>query len=211
MKLSIIIPYRDRAEHLKVLLKNINDKVKEKFDVLIVEQFNNKPFNRGKLLNIGFDYKKNNSDYFCFHDVDMIPNEYVDYSYPDNAAIHLAAKVSQFKYELPCEEYCGGVNLFTKNDFVKINGFSNEYWGWGAEDDDLYLRIINSNLKFERRSCTFESLPHKKNINEENYKKNHNKLNSKYDYTLDGLSNLSYKLIKNEYLSDFAEKIKVDF
>ena len=34
----------------------------------------------------------------------------------------------------------GGVVMFTKENFAKVNGFSNLFWGWGAEDDDLYRR-----------------------------------------------------------------------
>ena len=31
-----------------------------------------------------------------------------------------------------------------------MNGYSNEYWGWGAEDDDMYVRILHSCLGLER-------------------------------------------------------------
>jgi predicted glycosyltransferase involved in capsule biosynthesis len=34
----------------------------------------------------------------------------------------------------------GGVEAIWKEHFEKVNGFSNKYWGWGGEDDDLYHR-----------------------------------------------------------------------
>ena len=35
----------------------------------------------------------------------------------------------------------GGVTTFTKQKFLAVNGYSNEYWGWSAEDDDLSNRV----------------------------------------------------------------------
>jgi hypothetical protein len=37
-------------------------------------------------------------------------------------------------------EYFGGVVLFTKEQVEKTNGYSNDYWDWGMEDDDLFWR-----------------------------------------------------------------------
>ena len=42
--------------------------------------------------------------------------------------------------------------MFTKEDFKTINGFSNEYWGWGFEDDDLLIRCIESDLEIDKES-----------------------------------------------------------
>ena len=33
------------------------------------------------------------------------------------------------------------VTAFTEEAFRSINGYSNRYWGWGGEDDDLYHRM----------------------------------------------------------------------
>lgn len=41
---------------------------------------------------------------------------------------------------LPYSQYFGGVSALTPDQYMKINGFPNEYWGWGGEDDDIATR-----------------------------------------------------------------------
>ena len=40
----------------------------------------------------------------------------------------------------------------SSKDFVKVNGFSNRFWGWGAEDDDIRRRIYKEGLQLTRYS-----------------------------------------------------------
>ena len=40
----------------------------------------------------------------------------------------------------------GGVTAMSTQDFATVNGYSNGFWGWGGEDDDLYHRVISHNL-----------------------------------------------------------------
>ena len=118
------------------------------YEIFIVEQADDKPFNRGKLLNAGYKYAVDKGcDYFVFHDVDMLPED-VDYSYSDKP-LHLATHLQEHDYETTFFDYFGGVTMFTKEDFKTINGFSNEYWGWGFEDDDLLIRCIESDLELD--------------------------------------------------------------
>ena len=42
----------------------------------------------------------------------------------------------------------------TPTQFRLVNGFSNQYWGWGGEDDDMYKRIDKSKLKIQRYKPT---------------------------------------------------------
>lgn len=43
-------------------------------------------------------------------------------------------------FSLPYNEFFGGVSGLTVEQFKKINGFPNAFWGWGGEDDDLWNR-----------------------------------------------------------------------
>lgn len=44
------------------------------FHIFIIEQsMDGRKFNRGKLLNAGFDMARNDYDTFIFHDVDLLP------------------------------------------------------------------------------------------------------------------------------------------
>ena len=52
--------------------------------------------------------------------------------------------VEQFNYKLPFKWYSGGVIAFTLEQYEKINGMSNVYFGWGKEDDDLHRRLTTS-------------------------------------------------------------------
>lgn len=149
-KLGIIVPYRDRAEHLSKFLKSIKQHIKDiDYELIIIEQADNKPFNRGKLLNIGaLKARELDCDYIALHDVDMLPLE-VDYSWvnrPTHLSTHFISDVGE-RREL-FDTYFGGVTLFPLSHFFEINGYSNNYWGWGYEDDDLLFRCKETFLDY---------------------------------------------------------------
>lgn len=41
---------------------------------------------------------------------------------------------------LPYTQYFGGVSAVTPEQYMRMNGFPNHYWGWGGEDDDIAAR-----------------------------------------------------------------------
>ena len=149
-KLGVIVPLRNRHEHLAEFKQAIIEYLTEKgynFELIIVEQDDAKLFNRGMLLNIGFKYaQRAGCNYVVFHDVDMIPLV-VDYSYSPNP-VHLATGFLDNREIF--DDYFGGVTLFPVKDFIKIDGYSNKYWGWGYEDDDLLFRCKEKLLSLDK-------------------------------------------------------------
>jgi hypothetical protein len=155
-KLGIIVPYRNRFEHLAEFKKSIVSYLSDKdinYEIIIVQQDDAKLFNRGMLLNIGFKYaKKYRCDYVVFHDVDMLPVT-VNYAYSDiplHMSTHFVTEPGEKEREI-FDTYFGGVTMFPTNTFELINGYSNKYWGWGFEDDDLLLRCKEHFVKLNRK------------------------------------------------------------
>ena len=58
-----------------------------------------------------------------------------------NSPIHFSVLIDKFNYTLPYDKIFGGVVGFKPQQFIKANGYSNRYLGWGAEDDDMYQRL----------------------------------------------------------------------
>lgn len=144
-KLGVCIPYRNRKEHIERLIPHLtkhltNCGIDHAF--YVGHQIDDKLFNRGSMKNIAariaFD---DGCDYIAWHDVDMLPVDLeCDYSYPETHPIHIATKLSKYSYSMGYEQYFGGVVLFTKEQVERTNGYSNDYWDWGQEDDDLFWR-----------------------------------------------------------------------
>lgn len=190
-KLAIIVPYRNRLQHLNKFLPYMAGMLKDA-DIFVIEQMDDKPFNRGKLLNIGF-IQAAGYDYYALHDVDMLPVK-SDYSFSENPTL-LATKVQQFGYKMPFDNYFGGVVLINKNDMEKCNGYHNEFWGWGGEDDLFRERVLNVGLKISSRECIYNSLPHPRPIDANLHKVNVNLLKSGPQLE-NGISNCEYELIE---------------
>lgn len=199
MKCGVIVPYRDRAQHLSIFVPAI----KEYFNpqIYVIEQCDDKGFNLGKLINAGFNEFKKEFDYFIIHDVDAIP-EQCDYSYSKNP-VHLGTQIEQFGYKLPYNRFFGSVILMPNEHFETINGYDNNYFFWGAEDDLLRKRLEEKNIPIESRQGRFKSLPHERNIDHDLRMKNYERFKSPVDWN-DGLSNCKYEIVDCEDLEDYT-------
>lgn len=189
-KLGIIVPYRNRYEHLEAFKQSLINYFSDgriDYELIIVEQDDAKLFNRGMLLNIGFTYaKKLKCDYVVFHDVDMIPLS-VDYSYSDTP-LHLSTDfqyASDEKKREVFDTYFGGVTMFPTQMFESIDGYSNKYWGWGYEDDDLLLRCRKNNIPLNNKN--FKNIGNRKVLKLngiDSYIKVKNVIDFNYHFTL---------------------------
>ena len=64
----------------------------------------------------------------------------------------MSVAVDKFDYQLPYEGIFGGVSAISVKHFNFVNGFSNQFWGWGGEDDDMSKRLTMNNLEVTRYS-----------------------------------------------------------
>ena len=83
---------------------------------------------------------------FIFHDVDLIPSKDLLPHYtsaPSAGPCHIASVWSRYNNNT---KYFGGIVSFTRSQFELINGFPNNFWGWGGEDDEMQKRVVAAHL-----------------------------------------------------------------
>ena len=160
-KLGICIPYRNRKEHIDRLIPHLTEHLNKKgidHAFYVGHQVDDKLFNRGAMKNIAAHVAfEDGCDYIAWHDVDMLAQDDADYSYPNNYPTHIATKLSKYEYAMGYDQYFGGVVLFTKEQVERTNGYSNDYWDWGQEDDDLFWRCHFENLSYQEIFERFEN------------------------------------------------------
>ena len=101
--------------------------------------------------------------------------------------------------------------MFINQHFEQVNGFPNAYWGWGAEDDDLYKRISEHSLHLTRPSMQDGRYKMIKHTETDEVPPNRmDRLNkAREEFQTDGLSSLQYKVLDISY-ERFYTKIQVD-
>lgn len=162
VKAAIIVPYRNRTKQLKIFLNYMHyflQKQHIEYRIIIVHQNDSLPFNRAKMINYGAKTAMNlKYDCLILHDIDLIPlnlgNIYGCVKNPRHMSSSLdtfryffsfTLKLSYylykhiiFRYNLPYLTLFGGAISISSEHFMKVNGFSNMFYGWGGEDDDFY-------------------------------------------------------------------------
>ena len=195
MKLGLVIPYRDREEHLKKFIPFITKFLKNKnidYKIIVVNQDNKSNFNRAKLLNIGADYIFDCIDYVCFHDVDLIPMINVDYNLNNTKIIYhnvgiladnkdnnidenelinninaINLDYINFDHNYLNYDGIGGVTILDKNIW-KENPWNEIFSGWGYEDNEYYHRLKSKKYQIKKNNFRYISLHHQVMNNETN-------------------------------------------
>jgi hypothetical protein len=148
-KRIFIIPYRDRVTDKARFLSEMKSLLAdtEPYEIYFAHQYDQRPFNRGAMKNIGFlamkaKYPEEYKDMtFIFHDVDTWPIEkgLIDYQTTAGVVRHFYG----YKFAL------GGMFAIKGADFEKTKGFPN-FWGWGIEDNLMNDRCLAAGLNIDR-------------------------------------------------------------
>ncbi|CAN8017660.1 unnamed protein product [Ixodes persulcatus] len=183
-RVAILIPYRDREDHLRVFLYNMHQMLPRQqidYGIFVIEEvgvtakiFMSFPSVKRRVL-VSMDLK-------VHHD-----------------SLDIVIWSSCFCYTLcPCRlpyvGIFGGVSALNKKHMKLVNGFSNQYWGWGGEDDDMSYRLQHHRLKISRYPANiarYTMLRHAKDTpSPERYKL---LFKGKTRYKTDGINSVDYE------------------
>lgn len=221
MKTYIVLPFKDRngkygkalSEFIIPFTEYLNNNLPN-YEIIIVEQLggsylntlpkyyssvlsldsNEEFFNLGRTTNIGFDLFKDITveDIFMFHPIDLLP---VDVDYNMDSTTKLC-----FNQHSPDGHYYKSI-AFKVSDYLKVNGFSNKYWGWGLEDDDMKRRLNRNNIHISTKIDTYHRLTNDGNgvTDEEHFMPlyHYNKMFLD-NHEHSGLNDLEYKILAIE-------------
>ncbi len=162
----IILPYGDlnpeekRSWQLETILENFKNHMKNypkcNFFIMISEQIQPiKYFNRGMLINIGFHYFQKNigtPTHIILHDIDMLPDDKLFEQYlQTHQSLSLLPNTSKVYKETYGFKLTTGSAIYmtTPQVFLLVNGFPNNFWGWGGEDNALNARYKKNHIKLQ--------------------------------------------------------------
>lgn len=237
VRVAIVVPFRDihseqkRSVQMNQFVIKIPDFYSKSnnsevnFHIFIIEQnpLDNLKFNRGKLLNVGFDFAKRlGYNMVIFHDIDLIPSSDLLQHYttiPEfDKPVHIARVWDRYNKN---KKYFGGIVAFSCPSFEAINGFPNNFWGWGGEDDEMYNRLVKlkfhpispergniedlENLSLEKKLDVLRSHREWKCMNKNEVLSEHNST-----WKNNGLKDLLYREISRRQMNEHATIITVD-
>jgi hypothetical protein len=163
-------------------------------------------FNKGFCFNVAFEeaMKDRDWDYLVFNDVDYAPCDDLAYCYKvkPTSLVHIGRRIKKYEFYGRC---WGAIFSVLPADFRSMNGFPNNYFGWGGEDNALGIRSSVLKIKYSvplaGEIIDLEGLDdaQKKTEVEAENAKNSAALemleHENTEYLQNGLSNLEYELV----------------
>jgi len=159
-------PQEFRREEMRNMIANWKEyfRIHDKdLQIMIVEQDNDKPFNKGLLWNAAFLEAEKYFDgvspkYYMHNNSDNLINMGEPFP-PDVASPDVG--FTDIRRVPHLDEYIGGnmlggCCLFDGPSYRETNGFPNNIWGWGGDDWALMRRIRERNVPY-KRSVVFNS------------------------------------------------------
>ncbi|XP_047032292.1 beta-1,4-N-acetylgalactosaminyltransferase bre-4-like [Helicoverpa zea] len=226
----LIRVFRNRLHNLGIFLNNIHPFLmaqKLEYQIFVIEQYGiycvkstpnkcykilivlgTELFNKGRVYNAGFQEMMKFNTFNCviFHDLDLLPmDENILYNCP-TLPRHMCAVVNDTNMEknynisYKHKSLFGGVVAMTIEQFQRANGFSNLYFGWGGEDNDMYWRLRASGypvVRYQAHVGIYHILPH---LREPANPFRHHLLSRAVErYKVDGLSNSEYYVVNTNF------------
>jgi hypothetical protein len=167
--LIFIIPYRNREAHRTEYIRHMSEQMKKENHnaiFLFVHQCDDKPFNRGAMLNIGYlqartltyatNLKFADDLVIVMQDVDILPKNTNSFQWKPTTTKCIRHVIGEPKINL------GGIMSFYMSDrdlFESVNGFPN-YYGWGPEDWVLRRRLEAKNIPVDEINQTHHMNPY---------------------------------------------------
>lgn len=156
---AVLIPVRDREEHLQLLLPRLRASLTRlgmRPTFFVAEQADDgHSFNKGRLLNCGFASAPETFRHWIFTDVDVSERE--------PGTLRYALAENGVKHVFGVKHTLGGCFCIDADTYRDVNGFSNDFWGWGWEDVDFLERVTRSGRAIDRehmvaRGCSRDAV-----------------------------------------------------
>lgn len=226
--IKICIPYRDMPRCLFRMMSVLETAVDiTDIDITIIEQTDDgRRFNLGKIINVGFDlYQQESTDKwtYMFHPIDLFAIGGFEYYLSSNKEMNTVG-LPALSINTIGEHRFYRAAMFSPNLFTSINGYPNEFWGWGAEDDAFFTRLKIMGIKLPHTCIEFKKWAEFQEDHEhchaspdcikglDHHNENLQKAyaTTKESMMSDGLNNLIYKVIETKQIARNLKHIKVE-
>jgi hypothetical protein len=214
---AVVVPFRDndlheRERHLQEFTHWFSRPSLAHMKVYIIEQTQDgRKFNRGALLNVGARLALSNQhSSLVLHDVDLLPEDSI-LPYYDMLPLHPVHIGWAWTGKYNFANFMGGILSVSSADFVTANGFPNNFWGWGGEDDAFRNRIAREGIPVFRPSVRtgITELPHEHVGDNKEFINEAKRENVRMDTNLHGFSDVAFHTKGVARLGENIHKVTV--